>query len=274
MSGSNINAIRTAIDEIEEEDTQKDKYLTFHLAGEDYGIEIRYVIEIIGIQKITEVPDMPAFIRGVINLRGKVIPVMDVRARFNIEDRAYDDRTCIIVVNLDETEVGHLEHLGAGLVLGQVLTEPQQNRVLVLLALHVDEVDHDDAADVAQPQLACDLLGSLQVVLEHGVLEIRGADKPTRVDVDHGQGLGSIHDNVPPGRQPHLAVQGLAQLVLYMKPLEERHVVPVQLDLFQQVCLGALEVIEHPVVGLLVIDHQPLEVSGEILANDPQHQRS
>lgn len=106
MSGSNINAVRTAIDEIEEEDTQKDKYLTFHLAGEDYGIEIRYVIEIIGIQKITEVPDMPAFIRGVINLRGKVIPVMDVRARFNIEDRAYDDRTCIIVVNLDETEVG------------------------------------------------------------------------------------------------------------------------------------------------------------------------
>jgi len=106
MSGNNMNAVKTAIEEIENEDTQKDKYLTFHLAGEDYGIEIRYVIEIIGIQQITEVPDMPAFIRGVINLRGKVIPVMDVRARFNIEDRTYDDRTCIIVVNLDDTEVG------------------------------------------------------------------------------------------------------------------------------------------------------------------------
>lgn len=91
---------------IENEDTQKDKYLTFHLAGEDYGIEIRYVIEIIGIQNITEVPDMPAFIRGVINLRGKVIPVMDVRARFSLPDRDYDDRTCIIVVTIDETEVG------------------------------------------------------------------------------------------------------------------------------------------------------------------------
>ena len=91
---------------IENEDTQKDKYLTFHLAGEDYGIEIRYVIEIIGIQNITEVPDMPSFIRGVINLRGKVIPVMDVRARFNLADREYDDRTCIIVVNVDGTEVG------------------------------------------------------------------------------------------------------------------------------------------------------------------------
>ncbi len=89
-----------------EEDTQKDKYLTFHLAGEDYGIEIQYVIEIIGIQNITDVPDMPAFIRGVINLRGKVIPIMDVRARFGIEDRSYDDRTCIIVVNIDGTEVG------------------------------------------------------------------------------------------------------------------------------------------------------------------------
>jgi len=91
---------------IENEDTQKDKYLTFHLAGEDYGIEIRYVIEIIGIQKITDVPDMPAFIRGVINLRGKVIPVMDIRARFNLPDRDYDDRTCIVVVNVDGTEVG------------------------------------------------------------------------------------------------------------------------------------------------------------------------
>lgn len=91
---------------LDNEDTQKDKYLTFHLAGEDYGIEIRYVIEIIGIQTITDVPDMPAFIRGVINLRGKVIPVMDVRARFGLPDRGYDDRTCIIVVNIEGTEVG------------------------------------------------------------------------------------------------------------------------------------------------------------------------
>ncbi len=96
----------TGLSGFENEDTQKDKYLTFHLAGEDYGIDIRYVIEIIGIQAITDVPDMPAFIRGVINLRGKVIPIMDVRARFGLDDREYDDRTCIIVVNIDDTEVG------------------------------------------------------------------------------------------------------------------------------------------------------------------------
>lgn len=90
----------------DDEDTQKDKYLTFHLAGEDYGIDIAYVTEIIGIQKITEVPDMPEFIRGVINLRGKVIPVMDVRLRFAMAERDYDERTCIIVVDINGTAVG------------------------------------------------------------------------------------------------------------------------------------------------------------------------
>ncbi len=90
----------------DDEDTQKDKYLTFHVNGEDYGIDIAFVTEIIGIQKITEVPDMPIFIKGVINLRGKVIPVMDVRLRFNMEERAYDERTCIIVVDIDGTAVG------------------------------------------------------------------------------------------------------------------------------------------------------------------------
>ncbi len=89
-----------------EEDTQKGKFLTFHLGREDYGIEIRHVTEIIGIQKITEVPDLPDYVRGVINLRGKVIPVMDVRTRFCMPPRDYDERTCIIVVNIDDQSVG------------------------------------------------------------------------------------------------------------------------------------------------------------------------
>ncbi|MDH4321352.1 MAG: chemotaxis protein CheW [Desulfobulbaceae bacterium] len=90
----------------DEEDTQKDKYLTFHLAGEDYGLDIAFVTEIIGIQRITEVPDMPDFVKGVINLRGKVIPVMDVRLRFQLPERDYDERTCIIVVDINSTAVG------------------------------------------------------------------------------------------------------------------------------------------------------------------------
>lgn len=93
------------IDE-ENEDTQKGKFLTFGLADEDYGIEIRFVTEIIGIQRITEIPDMPEYLRGVINLRGKVIPVMDVRTRFQMPPRDYDERTCIIVVNLDGPSMG------------------------------------------------------------------------------------------------------------------------------------------------------------------------
>jgi purine-binding chemotaxis protein CheW len=89
-----------------DEDTQKDKYLTFHLGTEDYGIEIRFVTEIIGIQKITVIPEMPAYIKGVINLRGKIIPVMDVRMRFHLQARAYDERTCVVVVNIHDSAVG------------------------------------------------------------------------------------------------------------------------------------------------------------------------
>ncbi|MDF2947286.1 MAG: cheW3 [Bacillales bacterium] len=66
----------------QEEDTQKGKFLTFILENEDYGIEIKYVTEIIGIQAITAILEMPIYIKGIINLRGKIIPVMDVRLRF------------------------------------------------------------------------------------------------------------------------------------------------------------------------------------------------
>lgn len=90
----------------ESEDTQKDKFLTFRIANEDYGLDIRHVTEIIGIQKITQVPDMPDYVKGVINLRGKVIPIMDVRIRFHLEPRDYDDRTCIVVVNVNDNAVG------------------------------------------------------------------------------------------------------------------------------------------------------------------------
>lgn len=90
----------------DDEDTQVNMYLTFQVGAEDYGIEIRHVIEINSVQKITEVPDMPKFVKGVINLRGQVIPVTDLRVRFNLEAKAYDDRTCVIVVSINETSVG------------------------------------------------------------------------------------------------------------------------------------------------------------------------
>lgn len=89
-----------------EEDTQKGKFLTFTLGKEDYGIEIMYVTEIIGIQSITEVPELPVYIKGIINLRGKIIPVMDVRLRFGKQAREYDDRTCVIVIDIKDISIG------------------------------------------------------------------------------------------------------------------------------------------------------------------------
>ena len=77
------------------------KYLTFALADEEYGISILKVKEIIGMMSITTVPHTPGFVKGVINLRGKVIPVVDLRLKFGIEAAEYTERTCIIVVEID-----------------------------------------------------------------------------------------------------------------------------------------------------------------------------
>ncbi|MGD0094369.1 MAG: chemotaxis protein CheW [Planctomycetota bacterium] len=92
--------------EDEEEDAQKDKYLTFRIVNEDYAIEIAHVTEIVTAQKITEVPDMPEYLKGVINLRGQVVPVVDVRTRFRLPPRPYDERTCFVVVRLQDLNVG------------------------------------------------------------------------------------------------------------------------------------------------------------------------
>lgn len=92
---------------LEEEDTQKGKFLTFIIGREEYGIEIRFVTEIIGgIQMITEVPEVSNYVKGIINLRGKIIPVIDVNLRFKKEARPYNDRTCIIVIDIEDLSVG------------------------------------------------------------------------------------------------------------------------------------------------------------------------
>ena len=77
------------------------KYLTFILAQEEYGIGILKVKEIIGMMAITTIPRTPKFVKGVINLRGKVIPIIDLRLKFNMEAIPYSERTCIIVVEID-----------------------------------------------------------------------------------------------------------------------------------------------------------------------------
>ena len=76
------------------------KYLTFKLAEEEYGLEIIKVQEIIGLMPITKVPRVPDYMRGVINLRGRIIPTVDLRAKFGLEQVEDTERTCIIVVEV------------------------------------------------------------------------------------------------------------------------------------------------------------------------------
>ncbi len=100
------------------------KYLTFELAGEDYGLGILTVREILKIMEITSVPRMPSYVKGVVNLRGKVIPVVDLRSKFGIEAVEATDETCIIVV-----------------VVGGVETGIVVDRVLEVLDIASDDID-------------------------------------------------------------------------------------------------------------------------------------
>lgn len=93
-------------EDLQEEDTQKGMFMTFQTANEYYGISINYVNEIIVMQPITSIPEAEDYIKGLINLRGKIIPVIDVRMRFKMNPEDYTDRTCIIVINVQSTTIG------------------------------------------------------------------------------------------------------------------------------------------------------------------------
>lgn len=82
------------------------QYLIFSLDNESFGIDIHYVMEIIGMENITIVPNLPEYIKGVINLRGKIIPVMDVRLKLHKPAKEYNERTCIIVVEINHRYMG------------------------------------------------------------------------------------------------------------------------------------------------------------------------
>ncbi len=92
----------------DEDVSNENKYLLSRLGEEVYGINIADVTEIIEMQKITEVPDMPEYVKGVINLRGKVIPIIDLRLKFGMEEREHDNRTCIIIVTAEARTLGFI----------------------------------------------------------------------------------------------------------------------------------------------------------------------
>lgn len=94
-------------DEFEEdEDSMEDMYLTFEVHTRDYGVNIKSVIEIVVLRSITEVPDLPDFVKGIINLRGKVIPLVDVRSRFQMPQEEYNDRTCVVIIESGNLLIG------------------------------------------------------------------------------------------------------------------------------------------------------------------------
>lgn len=124
------------------------KYLTFHLGREEFGIQVVHVREIMGLQDITAVPQTPPFLKGVINLRGKIIPVVDLRLKFGFQQAEYTSSTCIIVVQVRRPE----EAIQMGLIV---------DRVAEVLNLTTEEID--DTPDFGDGSTAPHLLGIAKV---------------------------------------------------------------------------------------------------------------
>ena len=150
-------------------------------------------------------------------------PAVLARRREVLEQPAADP----LAGHLHQAERGDLGDLVAGAVAGQALGQPPQHQVAVRLEHHVDEVDHDDAADVAQPQLAHDLLGRFEVVAGDRLLEVAaGAGELAGVDVDDRHRLGAVDHQRAARGQPHLAVERLEQLLVDPVGARRRPAVP------------------------------------------------
>ncbi|HOQ05998.1 MAG TPA: chemotaxis protein CheW [Anaerohalosphaeraceae bacterium] len=147
---------------------QEGKYLTFALGKEEYGLEILKVREIIGYMNITAVPRTPEFVKGVINLRGQVIPVIDLRLRFGMEAAEVTDQTCIIVAEINQNG----KTFNAGLIVDRV------QEVLDIAAEDIEESSH---------------LGS--AVQTDFILGIGKVGSSIKILLDIDQVLGGVHLN-------------------------------------------------------------------------------
>ena len=104
------------------------KYLTFNLMDEFYGVSVDWIMQIIAIPDITKIPKTPPFVRGVINLRGKIIPVMDLRLRFKLPEQEYNERTSIIIIKIK----GGKTEIYIGIIV---------DKVLEVLDIHENEIE-------------------------------------------------------------------------------------------------------------------------------------
>ncbi len=146
-------------------DDRAGKYLTFRLGKEDFAIRVLKVREIVGIQDITSVPQMPPYVKGVINLRGKVISVVDLRLKFGLQEREYTQRTCIIVVQVQ----------GGGVAIQTGVIVDEVSEVLNLVASEIEDTP-DFGEDAGTPYLLgmakvkgnVKMLLDIDQVLSHG----------------------------------------------------------------------------------------------------------
>lgn len=112
MDEAVLEALNISNREEQYDDSRQGKYMTFKIGQDVYGIELKYVNEILQMQPITPIPEVEHFIKGLINLRGKIIPVIDVADRFGKNQFEYNDRTCVMVIEVKNVEVGLIiEHV-------------------------------------------------------------------------------------------------------------------------------------------------------------------
>jgi purine-binding chemotaxis protein CheW len=138
-------------------DPRTGKYLTFQLAKEEFAVQVLHVREIMGVQEITAVPQMPYHVKGVLNLRGKVIPVLDLRLKFGMQELEYTQRTCIIVVQIE----GNAGRISTGIIVDGV------SEVLTLQAADIEDTP-DFGMGAATPYLLglAKIKGKVKILLD------------------------------------------------------------------------------------------------------------
>lgn len=150
-------------DQIEEKDGADDQILSFILGGEEYGVDILRVQEIKGWERTTSIPNAPDYVMGVINLRGAVVPVVDLRVRFNLSEVTYDESTVVIILRAHDESAAIQKIIGIvvdgvsdvhGIDLGSLQMSPEMNGTIhteyvkglatvgdkMVIVLHVDEL--------------------------------------------------------------------------------------------------------------------------------------
>jgi purine-binding chemotaxis protein CheW len=138
-------------------DPRAGKYLTFQLGKEEFAVQVLHVREIMGVQEITAVPQMPFHVKGVLNLRGKVIPVVDLRLKFGMPETDYTQRTCIIVVQIE----GQAGRISTGIIVDGV------SEVLTLQTADIEDTP-DFGIGAATPYLLglAKIKGKVKILLD------------------------------------------------------------------------------------------------------------